>query len=297
MNNYSASVKQRLLNKSKIDNRPFNELLQYYAMERFLYRLSQSPYFHHFILKGALMLRAWQVVDFRPTMDIDMLGITSNEEVKIVAQIRDILSLEIKADGLDFDLSSIESERITEDADYQGIRLKFKVKLGSAIIHMQIDIGFGDIIYPKAVEVNFPSLLDLPAPRLLCYSLESAIAEKFQAMVKRGVLNSRIKDFYDIWLLSRQFDFEGQKLTEAIRLTFETRSTEIQDEIVAFSKEFIELKQGQWVIFRNRLQQEHLPILFSELVLAIELFINPIILALTLNASIPEKWNAPGPWR
>jgi hypothetical protein len=130
--NISASVRQRLLNRAKNDKRPFDELLQYYAMERFLYRLSQSAHAHRFILKGALMLRVWDSPEFRPTKDIDMLGKTSNEESNIIAQIKDILGVEVDTDGLTFDLNTIQTERITEDADYEGIRILFSGMLNSA---------------------------------------------------------------------------------------------------------------------------------------------------------------------
>jgi len=296
LKNHASSVKQKLLNKSKTDKRQLNELLQYYAMERFLYRLSQSPYFNRFILKGALMLRAWKTVDFRPTMDIDLLGVTSSEELKIVSQIKEILSIEMESDGLWFDLDSIKSERILEEADYPGVQIKFNAKLGSAIIRIQIDIGFGDIVYPEPVKTELPTLLDFPAPTLWCYTLESAIAEKFDAMVSRGFFNSRIKDFYDIWILSRQFNFDGEKLAEAIRLTFAQRTTKIEDKIVAFSKEFIETKQTQWTTFRNRLQQEHIPLSFSEIVSALEMFLEPISSVASSGKSMSSKWNAPGPW-
>jgi len=137
-------------------------------------------------------------------MDIDMLGRTNNEEDAIVSQVRDILTMDVEADGLLFDHDSIQAERITEDADYEGIRIRFCGQLDSARINMQIDIGFGDVVYPEPEESNLPTMINSPAPRLLCYSRESAIAEKFETMVKLGVLNSRMKDFYDIWLLSRQ---------------------------------------------------------------------------------------------
>lgn len=215
--NTAASVRQRLLNRARSDRRPFNELLQYYAMERLLYRLSQSPHADRFILKGALMLRAWHTPLVRPTMDIDFLGRTSNEEGSIAAQVREILSVAVNPDGLVFDPDSIQAERITEDADYEGIRIRFKGRLDSARANMQIDIGFGDIVFPGPELSELPTLLNSPAPRLLCYSRESAIAEKFEAMVKLRELNSRMKDFYDIWLLSRQFDFAGENMAEAIR--------------------------------------------------------------------------------
>jgi len=216
LKNSPASVRQRLLNRARKDKRPFNELLQYYAMERFLYRLSRSTHSDQFILKGALMLRAWGSAEVRPTMDIDMLGRTSNDDAHIIDQIRDILAVEMEEDGLTFDPGSIRSSRITEDADYEGIRIRFQGKLDSAKISMQIDIGFGDVVYPKPEETDFPTLLESPVPRLLCYSQVSAIAEKFEAMVKHGMLNSRMKDFYDIWLLSRLFNFEGAMIAEAI---------------------------------------------------------------------------------
>ena len=294
--NIPASVRQRLLNRAKTDKRPFNELLQYYAMERFLYRLSQSAHADHFILKGALMLRAWRSPEFRPTMDIDMLGKTSNEESRIITQIQDILTTVVETDGLAFDPSSIQSERITEDADYKGIRIRFRGELDSARINMQIDIGFGDIIYPGPEELNLPTILNSPAPKLLCYSRESAIAEKFEAMVKLGVLNSRMKDFYDIWLLSRQFDFDSPKLTKAIELTFEQRGTTLPSEIEAFTDTFADAKQTQWTAFRKRLQHDHLPAAFQEITSAVERFLSPITTTLSSNKSKPANWTAPGPW-
>ncbi len=294
--NTAASVRQRLLNRARNDQRPFNELLQYYAMERFLYRLSRSGHADKFILKGAMMLRVWQSPELRPTMDIDFLGRTSNEETAIAIQIRDILAVAVESDGLAFDPDSIQTERIKEDADYEGIRVRFRVTLDSAQIHMQIDIGFGDVVFPEPEESKLPTVLNSPAPQLFCYSRESAIAEKFEAMVKLGELNSRMKDFYDIWLLSRQFDFSGKALAEAIRLTFERRETEIPDIVSAFSEGFISAKQIQWSAFRRRLQQDHVPENFSEVVFTIKNFIEPLIMALSSDKLIPDRWGAPGPW-
>lgn len=294
--NIPASVRQRLLNRAKSDRRPFNELLQYYAMERFLYRLSQSAHADRFILKGALMLRVWRSPELRPTMDIDMLGKTSNEEADIVAQIRNILTVDVETDGLAFDPDSIQAERITEDADYEGIRIRFLGALGSARINMQIDIGFGDVVYPEPEEWDLPTMLNSPAPRLLCYSRESSIAEKLEAMVKLGMLNSRMKDFYDIWLLSRQFDFDGTKLAEAIRLTFEQRGTTLPAEIEAFTEPFIEAKQTQWAAFWKRLQQDHVPASFREITASVDRFLSPIVAALSSGKPSPTNWTAPGAW-
>lgn len=297
MKNVAASVRQRLLNRARSDKRPFNELLQYYAMERFLYRLSRTDHAGHFILKGALMLRVWRAPEFRPTMDIDMLGRTNNEEANVVAQIRDILVTPSPDDGLLFDSDSIEAERITEDADYAGLRIRFRATLDTARISMQVDIGFGDVVYPGPEEAELPVVLDFPAPRLLCYSRESAIAEKFEAMITLGDLNSRMKDFYDIWLLSRQFDFEGASLTEAIRLTFNQRGTAIPDGIVALSDVFAEAKQTQWQAFHKRLGQDHVPVPFIEVVRALSIFLAPVSNHLSTGTNVPSRWIAPGPWR
>ncbi len=192
--NIAASIRQKLKNKSQADKRPFAELLQYYAMERFLYRLTQSDHADKFILKGALMLSAWKSPEIRPTMDIDMLGITDNEIESICHQVSEIM-LTDSEDGLVFDTSTIKGERIKEDADYEGVRVRFTGILDNARVVIQIDVGFGDIIHPEAIITELPTILDSPTPKLLCYSRESAIAEKFEAMIKLGELNSRMKDF------------------------------------------------------------------------------------------------------
>ena len=294
--NIAASIRQRLLNKAKADNRPFNEVLQYFAMERFLYRLSKSMHADKFILKGALMLRVWQSPEARPTMDIDMLGRTSNLDADIVAQLNDILSVDVEPDGLVFDTSTIRTERIAEDADYEGIRVKFTGELDSARVNMRIDIGFGDVVVPGPDLSDFPTVLDLPAPRLLCYSRESAVAEKFDAMFKLGELNSRMKDFYDIRLLSRHFDFDGDVLAEAIRRTLGKRETSLSSDIVPFSDGFAQMKQAQWGAFRRRLGQEQTPASFTEVVGHVRDFLLPIVTIVRSGSPSGLKWTAPGPW-
>ncbi|RJR50436.1 MAG: nucleotidyl transferase AbiEii/AbiGii toxin family protein [Desulfobacteraceae bacterium] len=294
--NIPASVHARLLNRAKKDQRPFSELLQYYAMERFLYRLSRSPHADRFILKGALMLRVWRLPELRPTKDIDMLGKTSDEETDIIQRVADILGTNVEPDGLAFDANSIQSERITEEADYKGIRIHFLCFLGAAKINMQIDVAFGDVVYPEPEKLDFPVMMNSSVPRLLCYSIESSIAEKLEAMVKLGILNSRMKDFYDIWTLSRRFDFVGTKLAEAIHKTFKHRGTEVPLAIEAFNKDFIERKKAQWSAFRERLQTDQVPTSFKEVAAGLDVFITPIIAAISSGTPIPKEWTAPGPW-
>ena len=275
--NISASIHQRLLNKAREKNRPFNELVQYFAIERFLYRLSKSVHSDKFVLKGALMLRAWHSPEIRPTKDIDLLGKTSNEETNIISQITEIIGTAVEADGLVFDPTSIKSEQITEDADYEGIRIRFISYLGNMRINIQIDVGFGDVVHPEPDFIEIPVILDLPIPKIYGYSRESSIAEKFNAMVELGELNSRMKDFYDIWLLSRQFKFDNAILAEAIRITFKTRKTEIPKEVEAFTEEFIKSKQVQWTAFHKRLKNDQVPANFKEIVNRVKDFLAPVI--------------------
>jgi hypothetical protein len=295
--NIQASIRQRLLNLARLDKRPFNELLQYYAMERFLYRLSRSKHADSFILKGALMLRVWRSPKLRPTMDIDMLGKMKNVEADIVALIREIMNVEVEDDGLRFDPDSIRAEQIMEETEYEGARIRFRGKLDTARVIIQVDIGFGDIVYPGPEESELPTMLDFPAPRLLCYSRESSIAEKFETMARLGGLNSRMKDFYDIWLLTRQFDFNGAIMAEAIRLTLERRGTSLPSDIEAFSKAFLNTKQVQWAAFRKRLQQDHIPVSFQDIVSGVKDFIAPLLSEPSKGRLKNMHWTAPGPWK
>lgn len=294
--NVPASVRQKLLNISRKDNRPFNELIQYYAMERFLYRLSQSDYADSFILKGALALQVIEVEKFRPTMDIDISQKRNDETSKINKQIKNILSVKVEEDGLIFDLQSVRLENIKRDTPYKGVRVLFLGILDSANINMQVDISFRDVIFPvPQKKMIFPCILDFPAPKLWCYSVESIVAEKFEALVNLGDWNSRMKDFYDLWTLSRQYDFYGHQLSKAIELTFKNRGTSLKQEITAFKEEFISKKENEWRSFVKRLNQEHSPSL-SGVIESLKLFLLPVIKTLTTKEPVPKKWKAPGPW-
>ncbi|MCX7023435.1 MAG: nucleotidyl transferase AbiEii/AbiGii toxin family protein [Spirochaetes bacterium] len=293
--NIPASIRQRLLDKSRSDGRPFNEILQYFAMERFLFRLSQSTYANRFVLKGAMMLSVWKAVEARSTKGIDFLGKVDNAEESIKEAIIGILAIPAPEDGILFDAATIATSRITEDADYQGIRVTFRAQLDTARINMKLDIGFGDVVFPQPERLAFPTMLALPGPELLCYSRESAIAEKCQAMVKLGSLNSRMKDFFDIWLLSRQFDFEAVTLRESLRLTFEKRGTGLAG-LSVFPKDFAEAKQLQWKAFRSRLKLDHAPELFSAVLDHLAVFLGPCVLLDRGVNPVDLKWIAPGPW-
>ncbi len=297
--NTPASVRQRLLNKARASNRPFNELLQHYAMERFLYRLSESEYGDRFVLKGALLLRVWEAPFVRPTMDIDMLGRTNNAPEALVAIVRAICQEPVEDDGLLFDDKSVSGAAITEDADYAGVRLRFHGKLGTARVKMQVDVGFGDVITPEPSLVDYPTLLSFPAPRLLAYPRESVVAEKFQVMLHRGMLNSRLRDYYDIWLLSRGFSFDGARLAEAIKKTCMNRDTPILERPVGLSTEFAleTARRMQWRAFLRKSKLEGTPDDLAILVEEIRKFLGPIAQALSQDDDFQDVWDPPGPWK
>lgn len=277
--NMGASVRQRLLNYAHAHGRPFAEVLQYYAMERFLYRLSVSPHSERFLLKGALMLTAWRAPISRPTMDIDLLGRTSNEVDAIVEIMCEVAQTEVPNDGVTFDPESFAGEAIREDADYSGVRTIFTGNLSAARIHMRIDIGFGDIVTPEPEKLSYPTMLDFPAPVLLGYSRETAIAEKLQALVQLRMLNSRMKDYYDLWLLSGHPELNRSTLRVAIQRTFRNRNTRVEAAPIGLSPEFCSDpgKQKQWRAFLKRSNLTSAPQTLTEIGVALTKFFGPIL--------------------
>jgi hypothetical protein len=198
-----------------------------------------------------------------------------------------------------FDASTVRGQRISEDAEYKGVRVNFQGNLGTARIPMQVDVGIGDSIEPGPELVEYPGILDFPLPSLSGYTRESTIAEKFQAMVKLGVLNSRMKDFYDIWWLSRLFDFRGLVLSRAIRHTFENRNTNLDPPPVIFESSFFldDERSRQWVAFVRKSAIANAPEGFSVVMLAIKAFVEPVIVELVAGRMLQKEWKAPGPWR
>jgi predicted nucleotidyltransferase component of viral defense system len=293
-----ASVRQRLLNQSRSQERPFQELLQYFAMERFLYRLSKSPSSDRFILKGALLLTAWRAPQSRPTMDIDLAGRTSNELDHIAELVGAVCEVVAEPDGIEFNRASIEVGRIKEDADYEGVRVRFHAILAKARIPMQIDIGFGDVIVPGPTEVEYPTLLDFPAPILRAYSKETVIAEKLEALTNLGLLNSRMKDYYDLALLSRMYSFEGETLIEAILATFGHRGTSIDAEPIGLTDAFYAdpARAIQWRAFVRRSRFAGEPGDLEKLVAEVRRFASPLLAAAAGPSPFTARWRAGGPW-
>lgn len=285
--NITASIQTRLKNEAEQQGKPFAELLQYYGMERFLYRLSKSQYVDKFVLKGGLLLYGWNIPLRRPTRDIDFRGYLDNSEKSILRAIKNITTEPVPDDGIIFDTNTINVEQTQIDADYEGIRVKFKGYLGKARIPMQIDIGFSDVLASRVERVDYPTLLnDAKTPRLKGYPRESFVSEKFHAMIRHAQLNSRFKDYYDIWLIAENFDFESQSLQKAIEKTFAKRQTEIPDERpVGLTLEFAETNRDRWTNFLNKLglQNEH-----------VEDFVNVVeqiwsFIQYPINVSVGEK--------
>jgi hypothetical protein len=249
-----------------------------------------------FVLKGALLFRVWDTPDSRATRDIDFLAYVDNSPENIANIIREVCTITDVDDGLSFDAESVSAQRIKEDADYEGVRVRFRGQLGNARIHMQVDVGFGDLIHPGAIQVDYPSLLDLAKPSLRSYTPETVIAEKSQAMVHLGSLNSRMKDFYDIWRMSRQFDFQGKTLQEAIQRTFNNRGTEfiVFEELV---RELLESEdiETQWSAFRRKVPVEATD-QFGGVIKAISDFLTPVFTTIIAGSTFEKYWGAPGPW-
>ncbi|MBB6489176.1 nucleotidyl transferase AbiEii/AbiGii toxin family protein [Rhizobium lusitanum] len=251
LKNVGASVRARLLQFAKASGQSFDLVLTRFALERLLYRLGQSPHADRFVLKGAMLMMSWFDDPHRGTRDLDLLGFGESEAEPMLATFREIMSLEA-ADGVEFDIAALRIDRIREELEYGGLRLRTTASISGARIGLTIDIGFGDATEPGAEVLDYPSMLEFPAPRLRAYARETVIAEKFQAMVALGRANSRMKDFYDIWILSRSFAYNDDRLARAIAATFARRGTAIPVELPdgltpAFAED--DQKQRQWKAF------------------------------------------------
>ena len=297
--NLPASIRQRLLNLSRDRGEDFNLTLTRYGTERLLYRLSRSARSDQFILKGALLLSLWTDRLLRPTRDIDLLGYGDSSQEALTQLFRDICVADVQADGLTFHPDTVRVTEIREDQESGGQRVQMTATLGNARIHLQVAIGFGDVITPAADEVEYPSLLGLPSPRLRVYPRETVIAEKLEAMVVLAMANSRMKDFYDVWMMSRELQFDGRTLARAIQATFQRRRSRLPHTApTAFTEEFAgdHDKGRQWNAFlsRNRLDAGGMDL--TQVVREIHLFLMPPIIAAAKGQAFEDTWPVGGPW-
>jgi len=295
----AQSVFDRLKTLALQCKEDFNALLARYGNERFLYRLSKTDHASKFVLKGAMMFVVWLNRQHRPTRDMDLLGMGEVSEQSMRNVFMDVCNVPVEADGLAFDPSSIQIEEIRENQVYHGLRVKIRGTLGTARMAIQVDVGIGDAITPEPVQADYPVLLDQPRPRLKVYPAETVVAEKLDAMLQLGLRNSRMKDFYDLWLISRSFKFEGTVLSEAIRRTVERRKSELQESPACFTEEFARdtAKNLQWKAF---LRQNHLsdaPVDFSTLMAVLRPFLAPVVQTVRSKTNLSLEWAPGGSWR
>jgi hypothetical protein len=297
--NVAASVRQRLLNLARERKEDFGLLLTKYALERVLYRISQSPHRHLFVLKGALLFELWTDERYRPTRDADFLSTGDSDPARFAAIFKDVCRTAVTDDGLLFDPATVTAERIKENADYEGVRVSFIARLENARIPMQMDIGFGDTVTPAAEETAFPVILENPPPVLLTYPRETVVAEKFEAMVKLGIANSRMKDIHDVQMLTRLFAFDGKLLCEAITNTFARRKTRLPATLpTVFTSEFFEneAKKRQWLAFVEKNRSYVKAVTLEKAVGEIEHFVIPLVMFAEDGDPQRWSWSPGGPW-
>ncbi len=293
--NLPASVRQRLLNLSKERKEPFDLVLVRYGSERLLYRLSRSPHAEKFLLKGAMLFAIWSDGTHRPTRDVDLLGFGPSDADELKTIFTELCRLETEPDGLTFLPESVAAAPIREEAAYPGMRVTLEARLENARIPVQVDIGFGDVVTPEPDEVEFPALLDFPAPHLRAYPIYTVVAEKLEAGVRLGEANTRMKDSFDLWFLSRQFSFEGELLKDAITRTFARREMPLPVIVpVALTPKFATLKATPWNVFlrRNALA----PVEMAATLDAIRTFAWPVMEAAVSATAFNQHWSPARGW-
>lgn len=268
--NQAASIRARLKNRADATGKDYNLLLTEFGLERLLYRLSVSSHADAFLLKGALLFSLWHELPGRPTRDLDLLGFGSDDVSSIVATFRDVCAVACD-DGIHFDVGSVTASVIRADSGYGGVRVRLRGVLGGARLSLQVDVGFGDAVTPEPQTVTYPVLLEeLPAPRLRAYPKATVVAEKFEAICVLGMGNSRMKDYFDLWMLLQLGDLEPELLARALAATCNRRGTALPAEWPAGLTDRFAAdpdRQTQWRAFlrRNALEAPELPVVISRL--------------------------------
>jgi len=274
----AASVRARLLAMAAPKTDEFQDLLSRYVRERLLYRLSKSEWRERFVLKGAALFATWAKVPHRSTKDVDLLGLMRADVAQLAAAFRSVCEQEVEPDGLVFHPDSVRARQIREQHPYQSIRVTMLATLKRTRISLQVDIGTGDSVVPPAEEIRYPTLLDMPAPRLKAYSRYTVVAEKFSAMVELGMANSRVRDYYDIWALARDFEFDGDVLRSAIDATFSRRAVETPAASpVGLSDSYVADAQRFWPAFLKRSVPTESGVTLGKVVAGIRAFLEPVL--------------------
>jgi hypothetical protein len=297
--NVAASVRARLTDQARSRGDDVQLVLLRFAIERLMFRLAQGKYRDQFILKGAMLFSLWAPVPYRSTGDLDLLGEGDPTAARFVQIFREICAIKVPDDGVVFDADSITAEQARPEAEYQGVFVEVNATLAGARLHLRVDIGFGDIVTPRAQTIEYPSLLDFPKPRLRAYPPETVVAEKLEALVSLGMRNSRMKDFLDLWVIAKTFQFEGAILLQAVAATFVRRKTVPPVETpIALTTAFTQdpAKQVQWRAFLGRSKIDLAPKSLPEVVSFVEGFVTPVLNAARDGATFNKTWTPGGSW-
>lgn len=299
LTNVSQSVRDRLMDTARETGENFQAVLVRYATERLMYRISRSDYQDRFVLKGAWLFYLWDIPR-RTTRDVDFLGHGENSANEVEKLFREIVRIEPHVDdGLEFDPDTVQAEQTQEEGGYTGVRVRVTARLGEARIPAQIDLGFGDALADPPVSTDLPVLLDLPAPHLRAYSAEAAVAEKLEAIVRFGTVNTRFKDFFDLYVLSRERTFEADRLRKQIDATFSRRDTDLPTAVPdGLGDEFgrSETCQRQWEAFLRSTDAEGAPREFSATLGAVREFAYPVLNAAARGRPLTERWTPAEGW-
>jgi predicted nucleotidyltransferase component of viral defense system len=299
--NAGHSVFERLSHLARQRGEDLNLILARYVVERLLYRLSVSPYADRFVLKGAHLFLVWTGDLLRPTRDADFLGFGASDVPHIASVLRDICTaVKDGLDGIEFLPDTVGAEEIRENQDYGGVRVRLEAAIHTARVHVQLDVAFGDAVVPAVEDAVFPTLLeDMPAPHIRAYPRYAVVAEKLEAMIRLGIANSRMKDFYDLWLMSRTFEFDGKTLTAAVQATLEHRRTPLSVAVpTAFTEAFRrdEQKRAQWRAFVRRSRLSGAPVDVDTVVQDLAVMLQPVMDAVRDGNALEAFWPPDGPW-
>ena len=295
-----ASIRQRLLNLSREQGIRFNSVLQRYATERFLYRLSVSAEVDRLTLKGAALFRVWTGQELRPTHDVDFLAAGLEDHAAIRAALEHVCGTPCLEDGVVFDPEPMRIASIRDEQPHGGVRARIHGLLGQARLALQVDIGFGDVMTPGPEQQDYPTLLDLPAPRLWTYPRETVVAEKLEALVSRDETNSRVKDLWDVACLARRFAFDGETLRTAIAETFRRRGTSLTEErpaaLLPVYYDDTDRAQHWQVLQRQITTDADGPIRLVDAGNELRRFLGPVCDSLIEDGPFTEGWPPGGPW-
>lgn len=293
-------MQTRLLNHARALGADPNGVLARYGLERFLHRLGRSTHADRFVLKGGMLLRVWLGETSRPTRDADLLGYGDLSTAELQRIFREVCGVAVEPDGVSYAADSLHVAPILVEDAYGGQRIRLRGLLGKAQLTVQVDVGIGDAVTPEPEWIDYPSLLDLPRPRLRAYRPETTVAEKFHAMATLGMANSRMRDFFDIYELARQHEFDGAALASAIRDTFARRRTPLGPDLpLALTPAFgaDSDKQAQWRAFLRKSRSVDAPQELLTTTRAIAGFVGPILLAVRSGQSLTGHWPPGGAWR